>query len=113
MYSSPVILRDISAGVCPCLSYFGSILCNGLVKIRFLVSKFTLLDRDIYSEGFFKTPTPMAPHREPEREVRGHCAEGFVARGGGSVGTPLDGTSLPPLQLPSLAHREPPGYIQS
>lgn len=59
IYNSLLVVRDIVAGVCTTLSYFGSILCNDLVKIRFLVSKFTPLDRDIYSEGFFKTPTPM------------------------------------------------------
>lgn len=88
------MMRDILVLWCPFLSCFDPILGNGLVTFCFLVSKNTPLDRDIYSEGFFKTPTLLAPHREPERTVRGHYAEGLRGPEAGSVGTPL--VSVPP-----------------
>ena len=71
------------------MSYFGRILCNDLVNFLILVSRNTWLDRDIYSEGFFKPRPVLAPHREPERTVGGHCAEGLRGPEAGSVGTPL------------------------
>ena len=79
------------------MSYFGRILCNGLVKFLILVSGNTSLDRDIYSRGVLQTPTPMAPHREPERTVGGHCAEGLRGPEAVSVGTPL--LSVPPSPI--------------
>jgi len=71
------------------MSVFVHILCNDLVKFLILVSGNTLLDRDIYSRGVFKPRPLLAPHREPERTVRGHCAEGLRGPEAGSVGTPL------------------------
>ena len=91
IYSGGLVVRDI---VCPCLSGFDTILGNNLVTILILVSKNTWLDRDIYSEGFFKPRPLLAPHREPERTVRGHYAEGLRGPEAGSVGTPL--LSVPP-----------------
>ena len=105
IYSGSVIVRDI---LCPFLSGFDPILCNGLVTFWFLVSKNRCLDRDIYSEGFFKPRPLLAPHREPERTVRGHYAEGLRGPEAGAVGTPL--LSVPPsplLRYPAL--RVPPG----
>jgi hypothetical protein len=76
------------------MSGFVHILCYDLVTFLILVSGFSVLDRDIYSEGFFKPRPVLAPHREPERTVRGHCAEGLRGPEAGSVGTPL--VSVPP-----------------
>ena len=72
---------DIVVGGCPGLSVFVLFFGYGLVTFCFLVSGFGCLDRDIYSEGFFKPRTcgysPGAVAFERRRAVSG------------SVGTPL------------------------